>query len=117
MAKKKAPEKLDTQNLSRARTLDAREQQLIALAYDAAEQRMRDGTATSQEITHFLKMGSTKERRERILDEKRIELMTAKTEALQAAKRIESLYSEAIKAVRSYGSPATFGVNTDDPHD
>ena len=85
-----------------ARTPEARENQLIALAYDVAEERLRNGTATSQEVVHFLRLGSMKERKELELMEKKNELMTAKTEALQSAKRIEELYSDAINAFKTY---------------
>ena len=83
-------------------TPEARENQLIALAYDLVEQRLRDGTATSQETTHFLKMGSSKERLERQILEEEKKLKQAKTEALESSKRIEALYSEAIAAVKRY---------------
>jgi len=85
---------------------EARENQLIALAYDVAEERLRNGTATSQEVCHFLRLGSMKERKELELLSKKIELDSAKTEALQSAKRIEDLYSNAINAFKSYrGDP------------
>lgn len=83
---------------------EARENQLIALAYDLAEERLRNGTATSQEVVHFLRLGSIRERKELELVEKKIELDTAKTEALKSAKRIEELYTDAINAFRSYSS-------------
>ena len=88
---------------------EAYEQYMIGLAYALVEQRLLDGTATSQETTHFLRMGSAKERREAKLEETQIELMEAKKEALQSQKRMESLYQEAINAARSYGSPVTMG--------
>jgi len=81
---------------------EARENQLIALAYDVAEERLRNGTATSQEVVHFLRLGSMKERKEMELMEKKNELMAAKTEALQSAKRIEELYTNAISAFKTY---------------
>lgn len=83
---------------------EARENQLIALAYDVAEERLRDRTATSQEVVHFLRLGSIKERKELELMEQKIKLDTAKTEALQSAKRIEELYTNAIAAFKSYRS-------------
>lgn len=69
---------------------------------DLVEQRLLDGTASSQETTHFLKLGSTKNRleMEKLQEENR--LLKAKTEALQSSKRVEELYSEAIKAMRRY---------------
>ena len=80
-----------------------RENQLISLATDLVEQRLRDGTASSQETTHFLKLGTTKARLEREILEKQKDLITAKTESLQSAKRIEELYTEALNAMRRYG--------------
>ena len=66
------------------------------------EQRLLDGTATSQETTHFLKLGSTKERREREKLEEEVKLLKAKTENLQSMKRSEELMEEALKAFRTY---------------
>ena len=81
---------------------EARENQLISLAVDLAEQQLRDGTASSQLITHYLKLATTKERLERELLEREVELKKAKTEALQSAKRIEELYTNALNAMRNY---------------
>lgn len=90
-----------------ALTPEARENQMIGLAMDLVEQRMRDGTASSQEVTHFLKLGSSKERLEKELVELQKELLIAKTENLQSAKRMDELYAQAIEAMRSYsGSTA-----------
>ena len=85
-----------------ALTPDARENQMIALAKDLAEQQLRDGTASSQLITEFVKRGSTKTRLEKEILEEQKELMAAKTEALRSAKRIEELYEDALNAMRSY---------------
>lgn len=85
-----------------ALTPEARENQLIELAVDLVEQRLRDGTATSQETTHFLKMATSKYRLENQKLEKDLALTEAKTEALQSAKRIEELYSNALKAMQNY---------------
>lgn len=86
-----------------ALTPEARENQLISLAVDLAEKQLQEGTASSQVITHYLKLGSTKERIEKEILEKQKELISAKTEALQSTKRMEELYAEAIKAMRNYG--------------
>lgn len=83
-------------------TPESRENQLVSAAYDLAEKQILEGTASSQVITHFLKLGSTKERIEKEILERQKELITAKTEALQSAKRIEELYTDAIKAMRMY---------------
>ena len=85
-----------------ATTPEARENQMIALAMDVVEKRLRNGTASSQETTHFLKLGSIKEKRELALLEQELQLKKAKTEAIQSAKRVEELYSKALDAMRSY---------------
>lgn len=85
-----------------ALTPEARENQMIALAMDLAEQQLRDGTASSQLITEFVKRGSTKARLEKEILAEQKQLMAAKTEALQSAKRIEELYGNAIKAMAVY---------------
>ena len=81
---------------------EARENQLIALAINLAEKQLIEGTASSQVITHYLKLGSTKERIEKEILEKQKDLITAKTEAIQSAKRVEELYANALEAMRTY---------------
>ena len=85
-----------------AKTPEARENQLVSLAFDLVEKRLRAGTATSQETTHFLKIGSPTSRLEKEILEKQKELITAKTESIQSGKRIEALYADAIVAMRGY---------------
>lgn len=85
-----------------ALTPEAREQQLISLAVNLAEKQLREGTASSQVITHYIKLGSMKERREREKLEEEIKLLRARTEELQAAKQIEELYKNAIQAFGIY---------------
>ena len=91
-----------TRPMRPALTPESRENQLISLATDLVEQRLRDGTASSQETTHFLKLASAKARLEMKILEKQEELIAAKTEALQSAKRIEELYTNALNAMRNY---------------
>lgn len=95
-------------------TPEARENQLIALAVDLVEERMRNGTASSQETTHFLKLGSTKNRLE--LEKLRAEnrLLSAKTEAIESAKRVEELYAEAISAMKRYSGNASMEYDDED---
>lgn len=85
-----------------AKTIEARENQLIALAVDLAEQQLSQGTASSQVITHYLKLGSTKERLEKDILEQQKHLLQAKTEAIQSAKKVEELYKNALNAMKSY---------------
>lgn len=85
-----------------ALTPEARENQLISLAHDVAEQKMRDGTAPSQLITYYLKLGSSKERLEieRLKEENK--LLRAKTEAIQSQKELKEMYIDALNAMRRY---------------
>ena len=85
-----------------ALTPESRENQMISLAMDLAEKQLRDGTASSQLITEFVKRGSTKARLEKEILEEQKELLVAKTEALQSQKRVEELYADALKAMRNY---------------
>lgn len=87
-----------------ALTPEAREQQLVSLAVDLAEQQLIDGTASSQVITHFLKLGSSRADLERAKLEHETKLLEAKTEAIQSQKNMEELYSQAIAALKSYSS-------------
>ena len=100
MAKVKTP--VSTKKMRPALTPEARENQMIALAVDCAEQQLRDGTASSQVIVHYLKLGSSKEKLEKEKLEKENELLIAKIEAMQSAKASEELYAKAIEAMRRY---------------
>lgn len=91
-----------SRKLRPALTPEARENQLISLAVDLAERQLQEGTASSQVITHYLKLGSTKERIEKEILEKKKDLISAKTEAMKSAKRVEELYADAINAMRRY---------------
>ena len=81
---------------------DAREKQLTALAVDLAEQQLRDGTASSQVITHFLKLATKEKEIELQILERQKDLISAKTEAIQAQKRSDEMFAEAIRAIRGY---------------
>ena len=85
-----------------ALTPEARENQLIALAVDLVQQRLIDGSASSQETTHFLKLGSMQNQLEMEKLREENKLLKAKTESIQSAKRVEELYAEAINAMRRY---------------
>ena len=89
--------------VSRPATTDEnRERQLSSIAYDLAEKQLLDGTASAQTINHFLKAGSSREKLEHQKLDKDNQLLKAKVEALESAKRVEELYSEALKAMRTY---------------
>lgn len=82
---------------------EAREDQLIALAVDRAERQLIDGTASAQVITHYLKLGSSRERLEKEKTAREVELLQAKADSIKSAKRVEELYEEALNAMRRYG--------------
>lgn len=86
-----------------ARTPEERENQLISMAVDLAEKQLREGTASAQVITHYLKLGTTRERLEKEMLRTQMANLEAKTEAITSAKRIEELYSDAIRAMKEYG--------------
>lgn len=103
MAKVKGePSKVSTPKSRPAVTREGRENQMIVLAEDLAEQQLRDGTASSQIIYHYLKMGSMREQLERERLQKENELLRAKTEQIQAEKDMKVLYEEAIRAMKTY---------------
>jgi len=85
-----------------ATTPEAREQEVVSQAIDLAERQIQEGVASSQVITHFLKLGSSREQ----LEQQRIahenELLKVKRESLESAKRVEELYGKAIDAMRAY---------------
>ena len=97
----KATEKT-TKKRPPAKTPEGREQQLISMAVDVAEEQLRKGTASSQVITHFLKLGTRKEELEREKLEQENQLLKAKTDAIRDAKKVEELYINALNAMRSY---------------
>ena len=103
MARTKKNDMPKTPKIRPALTPEARESQLISLAVNLAEQQLLDGTASSQVITHFLKLGTEKAKLEQEKLRQETEMMKAKTESLQSAKRVEELYANAIEAMRTYG--------------
>lgn len=86
-----------------AKSLEARENQLILLATNLAEKQLREGTASSQVISHYLRLGTTRERLEQERLRYENELVQAKTESMKSAKSAEELYLKAIDAFRVYG--------------
>lgn len=104
---------LDTSRSKPARTPDARENQLISLAYDLAEQRLRDGTASSAEVVQLMKWGSKQSRLEQELNKTKIELMKAKKSALESSQRIEELFDSAMKQFRRYNGVFDEGEDDD----
>lgn len=91
---------------------EARENQMISLAMDLVEKRLREGTASSAETTHFLKLATVKSELEKAKLEEENKLLRAKTETLKAAKDNAELYKQAIRAMREYS-----GLDDEDEFD
>lgn len=98
MGKKKASEG----RYRPATTLEGRENQLISLASDLAERQLREGSASAQVLTHFLKLGSTREQLEHERLQNENLLLSAKIDALASTKRVEELFQQALDAMRTY---------------
>ena len=112
MARPKKSEETQTKPRKRPATSpEARENQLISMAYDVAEQQLRDGTISASVLAELIKAGSKKRQAELEKLQKDTELNEAKAAALASAKRVEELYSEAMAAFRTYS-----GLGADD-HD
>lgn len=91
-----------TRKIRPALTPEARENQMISLAVDLAEKQLQEGTASSQVITHFLKLATTKAQLEKEKLKEENKLLAAKTKAMESADRSEELYENAIKAMQKY---------------
>lgn len=96
-----------------AESPEARESQLVSLAIGLAERQLLDGTASSQVITHYLKLGSQKEKLDYQIKEKQKDLIEAKTESYRSSKKIEEMYKDALEAMRSYSGVEHRGDNYD----
>jgi len=99
---RRKPEEGERRRRKPATSPEQRESQLIAKAADLAEEQIEGGTASSQVITHFLKLGSSRERLEQQRIQHENELLEVKKEAMEGQKRVEELYLSALEAMRSY---------------
>lgn len=99
---KKVSQSAETRKIRPAISPEARENQLIGLAYDLVEKRLLEGTATSQETTSLIKLGNTKARLEIEKMKYETELVKAKTEAIESASNAEKLFEDAMKAMQEY---------------
>lgn len=99
---KRQPDQPKRRRRAPGKTLEARERQMVRLAVELAEQQLLAGTASSQVITHYLKLGTTRERleKERLVEENK--LLRAKTESIKSEAKREELMQDAIKAFRRY---------------
>lgn len=99
---KKVSQSTNTKKIRPAISPEARENQLIGLAYDLVEKRLLEGTATSQETTSLIKLGNTKARLEIEKMRYETELVKAKTDAIESASNAEKLFEDAMKAMQEY---------------
>jgi hypothetical protein len=98
-----------------AKTPEGRENRLIGLSIDLAEKQLAAGTASAQVQLHFLKLGTIRAKLELEKIKQENELLKAKTEALESAKRVEELYEKALKKMRTYqGLPDEDGDDLDE---
>ena len=102
MAARRKNSKSNDRRRRPATTPEGRENELVSAAIDLAENQIHNGTASAQVITHFLKLGSTRERLEQQRLEHENELTRVRIEAIESQKRVEELYMEALQAMRSY---------------
>lgn len=98
-------------------TPEARQNQMISYAMDLVEQRLLNGTASSQETTHFLKLASKENQAKIEKLERENELLRAKTDSIQSQKRSEELFAEAIKAFGIYSGRGRPREEEDDEYD
>lgn len=119
-----ASEQVNKQSTNQSRrppatTPEARENQLISKAVDLAEKQLSEGTASAQVISHYLKLGSSREKLEQERLAQEVSLMEAKREAMASAARVEELYGAAIDAMRAYAGhdPLSNPPNGDDEDD
>jgi hypothetical protein len=102
MAAKQTPAEPSKPRRPPALSPEARENQLIALAVDLAEEQLSNGTASSQVITHYLKLGTTRERLEQQKLAHENELLKARTQQIADGQKLQDLYAGAIAAMRVY---------------
>ena len=102
MPQSKRYEEIEKPSRAPATTPEAKELELISLAVDLAAEQLRAGTASSQVITHYLKLGTSREQLEQEKLRHENELLIAKADSLASGQRVEELYQEAIMAMRRY---------------
>lgn len=100
--KETTPKQTKKTRLKPAITPEARENQLVSLAMDLAEEQLLNGTASSSVITHYLKLGCMREQleKEKLIEENK--LLKAKTEMLESQRKTEELYASVLTAMKSY---------------
>lgn len=111
---RKSPQEPLPPKRGRPKSPEKRENEVIALAYDLAERQIRDGTASAQVITHFLKLGSQKEQLEREIMKEQRKLVSAKTKSIESGDRLETMFQDAMKAFSTYSGNGEDGSDDED---
>lgn len=109
MADSRQPKESGVRRRPPATTPEARENQLIAASFDLAERQILEGTASAQVITHFLKLGSTKEKLEQEKLALEAQMLKAKSEAIAASSQSAEMYENALNAFRNYSGQDVVG--------
>ncbi len=96
-----------------ARTPQTKENQMISLAFDLAEKKLRNGSASSQLITHFLKLATVKEQLENDRLRADLDLARAKIKYMESQETSQEMYEKALRAFCDY-SGTEYEENIDD---
>ena len=107
----------ETRRTRPATTPEGRENQLIALSVDLAEKQLREGSASAQVITHYLKLGSSREKLEQERLKEEVTVLKARAEQLESQKRVEELYANALDAMRRYAGQTVDDYDGEDNGD
>ena len=109
MGRRKKLDGSSSPQFSPASNPEERENQMISLAVNLAEQQLREGTASSQVLVHYLKLASTRNR----LEEEKIRyetaMLQAKKDALNKSGQLQDLMANALEAFRSYSGNSEGG--------
>ena len=105
---KRASDSGSTKKIRPALTPESEETQMIALALNLAKEQILNGTASSQVITHFLKLGTERARleKEKLIKENR--LLEVKASDIENRQRSDELFEQAIEAMKSYGGQGDY---------
>lgn len=113
MSRRKSDPLEATTKRAPATTPQDRENQLISLAFDLAEKQIREGTASSQVLTQFLKLGSSREKVEQEKLKNENALLATKKEIMESQKAVEALYEQALNAMRTYSGQSPISEDSD----
>lgn len=111
MAQRKKSSNIERPARKPAKTPEAKENHMISLAVELAERQLKEGTASSQVVTHYLKLATTREQLEQKKLEQETILLEAKAQALESTKQAEEKYEQALKAMRRYSGSEEPGVD------